>query len=169
MSETVLRRRVAGQNVTTRRRLERQIAKAQTSFRHKEKREARRFSRTAQKPFFSLLLTTLQALAGACGRRWKSPLTIPLIAGYPSGVLSDSATPGPASNGGIRSVRAPPTGLDLARHTDSHPCRAHGAAGASSQPEPRGQVLQLDFHRLGRGVSGPHVLVDRVHARHEAS
>jgi hypothetical protein len=134
----------------------------------KKKREARRFSRTAQKPFFSLLLTALQALAGACGRRWKSPLTIPLIAGYASGILSDSATPGPASNGGIRSVRAPPSGRDLARHTDSHPCRAHGAARASSQPEPRGQVLQLDFHRLGRGVSGPHVLVDRVHARHEA-
>jgi hypothetical protein len=93
MSETVLRRRVAWQKVTTRRRLERQIAKAQTSFRHKEKREARRFSRTAQKPFFSLLPTTLQALGGACGRKWKSPLIIPLIAGYPGGI---AATLGPA-------------------------------------------------------------------------
>jgi hypothetical protein len=41
-------------------------------------------------------------------------------------------------------VRAPQTGRDLARHRFA-PCRAHGAAGASSQPEPRGQVLQLDF------------------------
>ena len=69
-------------------------------FRHKEKREARRWriSRAAHVEDRSsrLLLATVQALAGVCGHTWKSLRVIPLLAGY-SGLVRHSGVGSPSS------------------------------------------------------------------------
>jgi hypothetical protein len=134
--------------------------KARTSFRHNEKREARRFSGTAQKPFFSLLLTTLQALAGACGQSWKSRLIMPLTAGYPSG--DSLRLGGPRTRAGL----AGPAGADALRPRDGQRRGSDSGVGLDrSQPEPRGPgpPARLPPPCPWR-ESGPHVLVDQSRA-----
>jgi hypothetical protein len=95
---------VAGQTASTTRRLERQIAKGSDELPPQRKERGRALQRNCAK---TVLLAATCDTTGARGRlRAKVEISAnnPASCGIPERILTDSATPGPASNGGSRFV-----------------------------------------------------------------